>query len=412
MTNPNMAYDSSTHLNSKESSSRFYVTATFLLYLIPVFIATLLFALGFSQFGLTPEGIIYFLLIWLGMVSLPLMVTLAVFIVYRNTYSLRFTGQKPTTISSENEWQIVINKALEWQRFTLPLSFFNLFVTVIPIFLLWNDISAFDPSSERGFVGASYLPLFDFDISTTVFYFAYLGFIINFLEMTRRRYVSRNLVPHFYMTSAFRFLYVIFIIPVFVVFFNSSISPFIGEDTGVDNPYLVVLSFVIGMFPLQLLSPVIERVRQRLGLVNYDQLSITIIQGIDNTIESLLQEENIDSVQLLAMSDANEIYLRTAIPKKVIADWQKQARLYHILGNEELIRRFARIGINDFDDLEIFVIDAEGRNRDPDTTKFFESFKKSMQVKEDKEAIDQEEFWEVLIQVLIREFKEEKRLGK
>jgi hypothetical protein len=356
-----------------------------------------------TELGLTSQ--IYFFLIWLGMVWLPLLLTIGVFVVYRNTYRHRFTDPTSSAIDRDNEWQTVISKALEWKRFALPLSFFSLFVTVIPIFLLSNDISAFELASGEGrFIGAAYLPLLDVDISTTVFYFGYLGFIIYFLETTRRRYVSRNLVPHFYMTSAFRFLYVTIIIPVFVVFFTNSVTPLIeGQPTGLDNPYLLIASFVVGMFPLQLLAPIIESVRKRLGMASYDQLSITIIQGIDNTIESLLQEENIDSVQVLAMTNKQEIHQRTAIPEKVIAEWQNQAKLYHVLGTEELIRRFARIGINDFDDLKILA--KNGQIHATASSRFIESFKQSMTIHDDHEAINQSAFWDVLIQVLIREYE-------
>lgn len=436
MDNPNVNHQSPERVISNELNSRYALILPFVIYLIPVAIASILFGMVINRYyETTRDDAAYFFLIWLGVVAIPLIVTIGVFVVYRNTYRLRFTDKNRDIINNENEWQAVISKALEWKRFALPFTFFNLFVTVVPMFLLSADISAsFYRDDIDGLFGVAFIPLNAVDIPTTIFYFGYLGFMIHFLEMTRRRYVSRNLVPHFYMTSAFQFLYVTILIPVFFVAFTGTLdatsaffadepTPTVSTDTAEtgtvdaenadsailaqyvppDIRNLLVLSFVIGMFPLQSLSPIVERIRERLGLATYKEISIRMIHGIDNTIESLLQEENIDSVQILAMTDVHEIHQRTAIPEKVIIEWQKQAKLYHILSDEELIHRFARIGINDFDDLEILATRAHRQELDP--TLFFDSFKKSMQVKDPKEAINQEAFWEVLIQVLVREFE-------
>jgi len=389
-----------------------YTTLVILLYVIPLIVVTVFYWQAASTDIVNFLDPLLFLIYWIGLVALPPILTVGVFVLYRNTYNQRplapvglkpakATGPagstaaadealrpQPKVTDHQRQWERVYNKALDWRRFILPLCFFNLFATVTMIFFasleLWYD--------------GQPLP-----IPTAAFYFGFLGFTVYFLEMSRRRYISRNIVPHFYMSSSFRFLYVTIIVPVFYIFMQT----FGIIDLGGDN-FALLASFIVGMFPLQLLTPVVERVRTRLGMNNPTELPVTLIRGVNNTIESILQEENIDSVQALAISDPYEIQMRTAVPLDVIMEWQRQAQLFHILGSEELIRRFARIGINDFEDLALLadIVDQQQTgDADTLTATFIENFKTSMQSGDDEATISNPAYWDVLLQVVAREYR-------
>jgi len=191
----------------------------------------------------------------------------------------------------------------------------------------------------------------------------------------------------------------------------------------------LLAAFLVGMFPLQVVTPVLESTRARLGMDVAKGLPITLINGIDSTLESLLQEENIDSVQILATTQVEELHKRTAIPKAALADWRSQARLFNALGTEVLIHRFARIGINDIDDLGILVPQvaamatvnvpstptAEGAAPSATTTTvdginsiLIADFTEAMIIEPDEKAMATKGYWRVLIQVLVQEYLKKK----
>jgi hypothetical protein len=353
-------------------------------------------------------------LIWVAIVILPLVTTVGVFITYRGTYMTRPSGSTTGALrhqrsQEEQQWERVINKALDWNRFLMPLAILNMFITLVGGFFLYADIAI---SGDIHFGAYTMSLVFATNIEdmtltalntigvpSSIFYLGLLGFFVQFLEMTRRRYVSRNLVPRFYLTSAFRLVHVCVTVVVIYLF----LTILFGNPS---RELVLVSAFVVGMFPLQLLAPVVDFVRQRMGVSAPRELSLMLIDGIDNTLESLLQEENIDSVQMLATTEAEEIHKRTAIPVRTLQSWQRQARLFHALGTEDLIHRFARIGINDFDDLG--VLEANFGEQGIDGPAFSADFTSAMKIKADDEAISTEAFWKVLVQVLIREYRAEK----
>lgn len=393
--------------------SRTYITIALLFYLIPV---SLISMLVIDRTLASKFDKVFIGLLWVAIVILPLMLTFGVFIVYRATYSARsYVGTNDTDelpieqSDEEKQWAIVISKALDWHRFLMPLCLLNMFITLIAGFFLYADIKSvtFGESNNEIIFGSYnllvvYLPFANGEftenntalIPSSIFYLGMLGFMVHFLEMTRRRYVSRNLVPRFYLLSVFRLLQVIIAVAVTYLFLRT-IDPS-------ENSFVLVTAFIVGMFPLQLVSPLVEIVRGRLGIATPKELSITLINGIDNTLESLLQEENFDSIQILATTEVSEITKRTAIPEVTLANWQNQARLFNVLGTEVLIQRFARIGINDFDDLGMLATTMG--NLPVDSLLFREEFTSAMRVKSDEEAIGTDAFWKVLIQVLIREY--------
>ncbi|MEQ9032556.1 MAG: hypothetical protein RLP44_27805, partial [Aggregatilineales bacterium] len=306
----------------------------------------------------------------------------------------------------------------DWSRFLMPLCLLNMFITLTGGFLLFLDLS-WATDADLYLRNDIIFGYYDFTlffgttiikIPGSVFYLGLLGFMVQFLEVTRRRYVSRNLVPRFYLMSSFRLLQVVITVVVVFVFqllLFSEIENINGFDyiTATDPALSLVTAFLVGMFPLQLLTSFTERIRERLGMSTGEKLPITLINGIDNTLESLLQEENVDSTHILATSDINEINRRTAIPVSALKSWQNQAKLLNLLGKENLIHRFARMGINDFDDLLVLAENMDEPH--VDNTAFKNDFTRAMKIKSDDEAIGDDSFWRILMLVLIREYHAE-----
>jgi len=397
--------------------SPLYITVALLFYLVPVVLISLLFINGARENAFDNQ---FIGLTWIVLVFMPLMLTFGVFIVYRATYatqsplnaahtSAHSPDDDPRPEEEKQQWSKVINKAVDWHRFLMPLCLLNMFITLIGGFLLNADIS----STGDFWFGAYTLPLVFMnniqDVSITaentvgvpssLFYLGLVGFMFQFLESTRRRYVSRNLVPRFYLISSFRILQVLIGVVAVYLFLQIFITELPRE--------LALLSaFLVGMFPLQILSPVLDSTRARLGMDVSKGLPLTLINGVDSTLESLLQEENIDSVQILATTSIDDMHKRTAIPKAALHNWQRQALLFNVLGTEELIHRFARIGINDFDDLAILITQTGASPAAPGVN-FETDFTTAMRIRSDEEAMGADAFWRVLIQVLIREYLQE-----
>lgn len=427
----------------QNNRSPLYTVVALLFYAVPVVIISLLLIDVVNQTQDTVKEVqlanpAFVALTWVIIVFFPLMLTFGVFIVYRSTYSTRAYLNIDEDKSEENlteeetQWNSVINRALDWHRFLLPLSLLNMFITVITGLLLYIDIQ----TTGSFWLGATTLPLVVIDdigvvdittnntigIPGSVFYLGLIGFLFQFLESTRRRYVSRNIVPRFYLISAFRVLQVMMVV----------VIVFLAVQILIPDPPLEVTllaAFLVGMFPLQVVTPVLESTRARLGMDVAKGLPITLINGIDSTLESLLQEENIDSVQILATTQVEELHKRTAIPKAALADWRSQARLFNALGTEVLIHRFARIGINDIDDLGILVPQvaamatvnvpstptAEGAAPSATTTTvdginsiLIADFTEAMIIEPDEKAMATKGYWRVLIQVLVQEYLKKK----
>ncbi|MCB9451550.1 MAG: hypothetical protein H6672_08925 [Anaerolineaceae bacterium] len=401
--------------NIDNNHSPVYILAALLFYFVPVILISFLLvdrALN-QEYFIDVIGL--FLIV---IVFFPLMLTFGVFMVYRATYSTRtYIDMNSSSMTlteqqrrEEQQWNYVINKALDWRRYLMSLCLLNMFITIIGGYLLVSDIV----SSDGLYFGVSTVPLVymttvegDINASNTVgipgsvLWLGMAGYLFQYLESTRRRFVSRNLVPRFYLMSAFRLLQVMLAVVV----------GFLAINIIIPNPpadLVLLTAFVIGLFPMQILAPVVGEVRQRLGMQVTTQLPITMINGIDSTLESLLQEENIDSVQLLATTNVDIIHKRTRIPVRALLNWQRQARLFNVLGTQTLIDRFARIGINDFDDLGVLAAAIGSLPDDPEKREAFQNdFTSAMLIKSDEESMGTDAFWRVLIQVLIREYQAE-----
>jgi hypothetical protein len=102
-----------------------------LIYFVPVALVSILFIVVSTayEFDLTFIG-----LVWVAIVILPLVTTVGVFIAYRGTYATRpigSTGLARQRSEEEQQWDQVLNKALDWNRFLMPLSILNMFITLV-----------------------------------------------------------------------------------------------------------------------------------------------------------------------------------------------------------------------------------------------------------------------------------------
>ena len=373
-----------------------------LLYLIAVTLSLSMMIPIAIRHGISTE----FIGVLISLVTvLPLALTVGVFAAYRSAYQRGGSVDQPDTASLGE----ALKKALAWRRYALPLSFLNLLITFFVGFLLYEDIR-YTPSEGGVLLGAFSVPLNFGDtllsVPTSLFYWAYAGFFVYTLEATRRRYITKNLVPHFYVSSAFRWVYasIAVVLVYFAVQLGVDMFSFSETLSGIMKKpeFLTLLAFAVGMSPIQMLNPVATAVRSKFGIPGTESLPLSLIDGIDHTLEAFLQEENVDSFQALATENASLIAKRTKIPEDTIKDWQEQARLLNVLGDVETINRFRRLGFREITDLKVLLdeVDLSGKGK-----LSVEDLTKALSVKDNKEAKETPETWGVLIRILRQEYE-------
>jgi hypothetical protein len=318
--------------------------------LVALFVGVML-ALNGIELNRIPTVILLAMLV----IGAPLLLTVGIFASYRVTYKRE--ASKGKVLGG------AIEEVMAWRRYALPISFLLCLMTLSIGILVIEDLAYTSPLrfGPRLFVpGAWSAPLVQVGTSTTVeissifLYWAYLGYLVSLLGVMYIRYTSRNLVPAFYLAATIRWVYVT--IAVLVVYLAVGTGTgLLGEGASIfsDDRLMVLLAFVVGLSPQDWIERIVKTVRRRFGGTDSDRLPLSLVNGIDDTLQAYLQEANIDSLQTLATQSNTQIYQATKIPRDTIADWQKQAWLLNALGNMKIIERFRRLSINDIEDIEV-----------------------------------------------------------
>lgn len=154
---------------------------------------------------------------------------------------------------------------------------------------------------------------------------AFLGAYIWSIQYIFRRMVTLDLPPGAYFSVGTRIIYSSFL-AVIIQF----MLPKIESGTVMHiNSQIVVISFLIGIFPDRALSWMRESIGQIFAppKQSADQLPLEMIEGISGFHKARLYELGIDSVQNLAHASLMELILKTPFKPRVLVDWMAQARL-------------------------------------------------------------------------------------
>jgi predicted RecB family nuclease len=164
-----------------------------------------------------------------------------------------------------------------------------------------------------------------------------------------------------------------------------------------------LISFLVGIFPEEWINLVVAKVRGWFGIASSETVPLSLIDGIDYTMEAYLNDVNIDSIQTLANLTDERIENLQGIDKDVVKDWQRQAKLYNAIDDRVVIERLHRIAINDIEDLKLFTEIKLAEDKIP------EKNLTSILVEEDiNKARAKPEYWSVLIRVLKEEYDKQK----
>jgi hypothetical protein len=170
-------------------------------------------------------------------------------------------------------------------------------------------------------------------------FYAFLGAYFFSLQMLFRRYARRDLRPSAYVNISIRI--VIAIIGTWAAIQVTKAVPFETlKAIGADDTRLLVLGFVIGVFP-RVAWQVINGLSAKLfgslfRLPSFEtKLPISDIDGLTSWHEARLEEEDIENVPNMATADIVDLILNTRIPTDRIVDWMDQAILYTHIGPED-----------------------------------------------------------------------------
>ena len=342
----------------------------------------------------------------------PLAFTVGMVAAYQNNYQ---KAGKGTGLPER-----VTREAVAWRRYAIPLALLNSIIVLILGVLLAEDIKATGEAfqggifTEMGIMLGRFSVPFEYgitqvNISSLEFYLAYGGFGIYFLEASRRRFSAKSLVPDFYIALAFKWIYVSIAIVIVHLAMDLG-SDLFGFSEALSNTVSrpearMLVAFLIGIFPEEWINLLARKVRGWFGVAQAEPLPLSMLDGIDYTLEAYLHEQNIDSMQTLAGGqNLEEISRRTNISPDILEGWHNQARLFHVLGDKEIIARFRRIAVNDINDVAVFTKDIKLSNKIPE-----KDFGQALIEKDVQKAQKQPQYWSVIIRVLLTEYRKHLR---
>lgn len=247
------------------------------------------------------------------------------------------------------------------------------------------------------------------NISILEFYLADAGFGLYFLEPSLRRFSAKSLVPDFYIALAFKWIYVTSAIVVMHLAMDLG-GAFLGFSESlsgaVSKPEARMLAaFLIGIFPEGWVNPAARKVRGWFGVVHAEPLPLSMLDGIDYTLEAYLHEQNIDSMQTPASGrNLEAISWWTKISEDILESRHNQARLFHVLCDKEMIARFRRVAVNDINDVAVFTKDIKLSDDIPEKV-----FSRALIEKDAQEAQKHPQYWSIIIRILLREYREHLR---
>lgn len=176
----------------------------------------------------------------------------------------------------------------------------------------------------------------------TPVHFAFMGAYFFGLQMLFRRYVRRDLRASAYVAVSLRVI--LSLIGIWVVVAATTANPLVyfgarAKESSVDANTLLVLGFVIGVFPRvawQVVQSAVKRFSGATFLLPslQAQLPLSDLDGLTVWHEARLEEEDIENIPNMATADLVDLMINTRFAPDRLIDWVDQAILYTYLGPE------------------------------------------------------------------------------
>jgi hypothetical protein len=253
---------------------------------------------------------------------------------------------------------IILQRSDHAADYVVPIFFVSLF-SILGFYILFTD-------SANVLFNSSHFISSDHEVFNTPEYrrgivaigMAFLGAYIWSIQYIFRRMVTLDLPPGAYFSVGTRLIYSSFL----AVIFQFVLPKIESGSVAHINSQVVVISFLIGIFPDRALSWMRESISQIFMQPKQSaaQLPLEMIEGISGFHKARLNELGIDSVQNLAHASLMELILKTPFKPRVLVDWMAQARLcLEFKDNTAAIRSAGVRTILDF--LEVLQGDSETR---------------------------------------------------
>jgi hypothetical protein len=173
-----------------------------------------------------------------------------------------------------------------------------------------------------------------FDVNQSPITYAFLGAYFYCLQMLFRRFLLEDLRKSAYVAVSLRII--------LAVIGTWAAITAISAIKVVDPNYLVVVGFVIGVFPLIVWQFIQGAFKSLLGTLRLSivlpslesALPVSDLDGLTTWHQARLQEEDIENVPNMASADIVDLMIGTRFSPERIISWVDQAILYTHLGPE------------------------------------------------------------------------------
>jgi len=195
----------------------------------------------------------------------------------------------------------------------------SLFLT--GIFMLVAVFAGYEASDQKGAIANGVQGMM----------YAGLGSYVAVLYYMIARLYANALSSRFILTSALRTGIAVVIGWVFGIV---GVTAFAGESAqGGGSLAGNAVLFLAGLFNNMAIDSLRARARKLFGstAIDSDEVSITAVEGIDDTTAELLAEHGVATIQHLATSEPGDLCDRTILPLDRVIDWMDQALLIRYL---------------------------------------------------------------------------------
>ncbi len=167
--------------------------------------------------------------------------------------------------------------------------------------------------------------------------YAFLGAYFFSLQLLFRRYTREDLRQSAYLAVSLRII--LAVIGTWV-----AVKAITAMKKDVGNEYLLVVGFVIGVFPRiawQFIQGAFKALMRMLRLSDKilpsieSELPVSDLDGLTVWHEARLEEEDIENIPNMATTEIVDLMLRTRFPPDRIIDWVDQAILFTYLGPDQ-----------------------------------------------------------------------------
>ena len=216
------------------------------------------------------------------------------------------------------------------------------------IFLLIAVFAGFEASEQRGSAANGVQGMM----------YAGLGSYVAVLYYMVARLYANALSPRFLLTSALRTASAVAIGWVFGIVGVTAIAgvPSTTEVVSTSALSSNAVIFLVGLFHNMAINGLRKRASKLFGseAMDANELTLTAIEGVDDTTAELLAEHGVSTVQHLATVEPGELCDRTLLPLERILDWVNQALLVQYLKRNIAASR--ALGVRSATDLAIISI--------------------------------------------------------